>query len=300
MTEMKELTLDKVREQAVGKKLSEEELNLFSAGFEEERMIPTRHGETHIYYYVPKEKREKYPVLVNLHGGGFVKGHRDQDVVFCRNMAQNAGYVVVDVDYRTAPEYRYPYALQECYDVTKYVAEHPQEFLADPSAIVLIGHSAGANFVCGVQFMAQESGAFQPVQLILDYPPLSFVNRPEDSRYAYAPYIRISVAQSRKYREWYIDKSQIRDITASPLLATQEELESFPPVLMILAEEDSLSQEGVEFAAKLIDAGVTVYAKRVKGSSHGFTVRRTAGFETAEQMILETLEKRYQEMQVAD
>ena len=292
MTEKKELTLNEVREQAVGKYLSQEEMNRFCVGFEEERMIPTRHGETHIYFYIPDEKRDKYPVLINLHGGGFVKGHRDQDVVFCRNMAQNAGYVVVDVDYHTAPEYRYPYALEECYDVIQYVAEHPQEFLADPDAIALIGHSAGANFVCGVQFMAQESGAFHPMQLILDYPPLSFVNRPEDCRYAYAPYIRISVEQSRKYREWYIDKSQIREITASPLLATQEELELFPPVLMVLAEEDSLSQEGVEFAAKLIDAGVTVYAKRVKGSSHGFTVRRTAGFETAEEMILEVLEKR--------
>lgn len=292
MTEKKELTLNKVREQAVGKYLSQEEMNRFCVGFEEERMIPTRHGETHIYFYIPNEKRDKYPVLINLHGGGFVKGHRDQDVVFCRNMAQNAGYVVVDIDYHTAPEYRYPYALEECYDVIQYVAEHPQEFLADPDAIALIGHSAGANFVCGVQFMAQESGAFHPMQLILDYPPLSFVNRPEDCRYAYAPYIRISVEQSRKYREWYIDKSQIREITASPLLATQEELELFPPVLIVLAEEDSLSQEGVEFAAKLIDAGVTVYAKRVKGSSHGFTVRRTAGFETAEEMILEVLEKR--------
>lgn len=292
MMEKKELTLNEVREQAVGKYLSQEEMNRFCVGFEEERMIPTRHGETHIYFYIPNEKRDKYPVLINLHGGGFVKGHRDQDVVFCRNMAQNAGYVVVDVDYHTAPEYRYPYALEECYDVIQYVAEHPQEFLADPDAIALIGHSAGANFVCGVQFMAQESGAFHPMQLILDYPPLSFVNRPEDCRYAYAPYIRISVEQSRKYREWYIDKSQIREITASPLLATQEELELFPPVLMVLAEEDSLSQEGVEFAAKLIDAGVTVYAKRVKGSSHGFTVRRTAGVETAEEMILEVLEKR--------
>lgn len=292
MMEKKELTLNEVREQAVGKYLSQEEMNRFCVGFEEERMIPTRHGETHIYFYIPDEKRDKYPVLINLHGGGFVKGHRDQDVVFCRNMAQNAGYVVMDIDYHTAPEYRYPYALEECYDVIQYVAEHPQEFLADPDAIALIGHSAGANFVCGVQFMAQESGAFHPMQLILDYPPLSFVNRPEDCRYAYAPYIRISVEQSRKYREWYIDKSQIREITASPLLATQEELELFPPVLMVLAEEDSLSQEGVEFAAKLIDAGVTVYAKRVKGSSHGFTVRRTAGFETAEEMILEVLEKR--------
>lgn len=290
-TEEKKVTLEAVRNGAVGKHLSEEELFLFHAGYEEERMIPTRHGETRVYIYVPEEKKSAYPVMVNLHGGGFVKGHRDQDVVFGRNMAQNAGYVVVDVDYHTAPEYRYPYALEECYDVTKYVTEHPEEFWTDLSALVLIGHSAGGNLVCGVEFLAQKSGDFQPSSLILDYPPTSFINRPEDCRYAEAPYIRISPEQSRKYREWYIDTEHIRDITASPVLATQEELENFPPVLMILAEQDSLSAEGVEFASKLIDAGVTVTAKRVKGSSHGFTVRRTKGFEVAEQLIFEMLKK---------
>lgn len=289
--EKKAVTLEGVRSGAVGKNLSEEELNLFHAGHEEERMIPTRHGETHVYIYVPEEKKEAYPVMVNLHGGGFVKGHRDQDVVFGRNMAQNAGFVVVDVDYHTAPEYRYPYALEECYDVTKYVAEHPEEFWTDLSALVLIGHSAGANLVCGVEFMALESRAFQPSCLILDYPPTTFTMRQEDKRYVDAPYNRISAEQGRKYQEWYIDREHIRDITASPLLATQEELEEFPPVLLILAEQDTLSAEGVEFASHLIDAGVTVIAKRVKGSSHGFTVRRTEGFEVAEQLIFEMLEK---------
>lgn len=168
---------------------------------------------------------------------------------------------------------------------------NPEEFWIDLSALVLIGHSAGGNLVCGVEFMAQESGAFQPSCLVLDYPPTSFINRPEDCRYADAPYTRISPEQSRKYREWYIDKAHIRDITASPVLATQEELENFPPVLMILAEQDSLSAEGVELATKLIDAGVTVTAKRVKGSSHGFTVRRTEGFEVAEKLIFEMLER---------
>ena len=288
-TKTKEVTLEEVRHQAVGQTLSEEVLNQFHAGYEEERMISTRHGETRVYIYVPEGERNVYPVMVNLHGGGFVKGYRDQDIVYARNIAQNAGYVVVDVDYHTAPEYRYPYALEESYDVVKYVVEHPAEFWTDLSALVLAGHSAGGNLVCGIQFMAQESGAFQPSCLILEYPPTSFVNRPEDCRYANADYIRISPEQSRKYREWYIDKSHIRDITASPVLATQEELETFPPVLMILAEQDSLSAEGVELAARLLDAGVTVVAKRVKGSCHGFTVHRTNGVEVAEKLTFKML-----------
>ncbi|MCD8220797.1 MAG: alpha/beta hydrolase [Clostridiales bacterium] len=286
------LTLDQVRESAVGKNLSEDELNLFHAGWEEERMLPTRHGETHVYIYAPSKGKEKtYPLLINLHGGGFVKGHRDQDVVFCRNLVENAGYVVVDIDYHTAPEYKYPYALEECYDVVKYVVEHKEEFLGDPEVLVLAGHSAGGNLVCGLEFMALEHGDFTPTQLILDYPPVNFVRRPEDCRYAYAPYIRISPERSRRYSEWYIDKKYIREITASPLMASKDELESFPPVLLILAEQDSLTEDAVRFAANLIDAGVEVRAKCVKGSGHGFTVRRKPGFEVAEKLIFEVLEK---------
>ena len=285
------VTLESVRKNAVGQTLSEKELNQFSAGKEEERMIPTRHGETHIYVYYPVGKAEIFPVMINLHGGGFVKGHRDQDVVYCRNICQNIRYVVIDIDYHTAPEYRYPYALEESYDVTKYVAEHPEEFKADISRMVISGHSAGGNLACGIEFMALESGAFHPAQLILDYPPMNLAVSPKEKRYAYAPFIRNSVEQEELYLEWYIDKNRRKEITASPVYATPEEIENFPPVLMILAEQDVLAYDAAKFAFKLIDAGVTVYAKRVKGASHGFTVRRKEGYETAEQMIFEVLKK---------
>ncbi|MDO4268573.1 MAG: alpha/beta hydrolase [Eubacteriales bacterium] len=286
-----ELTLENVRAGAVGKNLSQEELNMFSADWEEERLIPTRRGETHIYLYGPRKEQGPYPVFINMHGGGFVKGHRDQDVVFCRNMVENSGYVVVDIDYHTAPEYRYPYALEECYDVVKYVAEHPEEFCADPRTLVLAGHSAGGNLVCGVEFLALKTGEFRPTQLILDYPPVDILTDAAECRYAYAPFIRISVEQSRKYMEWYIDYDRRHEITASPVMASKEELKGFPPVLMLLAEQDALTEAAVQFAAKLIDAGVTVQAKCVAGSGHGFTVRRTAGFEIAEKLIFETLAK---------
>ncbi len=290
--EKREITLDQVRGEAVGKHLSKEELERFHAGWEEERQIPTRHGETHVYLYGPGKKREgTYPLLINLHGGGFVKGHRDQDVVFCRNMVENSGYVVVDIDYHTAPEYRYPYALEESYDVVKYVADHPEEFQADAGKMVLAGHSAGGNLVCGIQFMALKSGDFSPAYLILDYPPLDFVRDPEEFRYARAPFIRILPDQMRMYQQWYIDQDRVKEITASPIQAAKYELEQFPPVLLLMAEEDSLTEDCIHFASKLMEAGVTVLAKCVKGCGHGFTVRRSPGYETAEEMIFEVLKK---------
>lgn len=284
------LTVEALRENAVGKELPEEELNRFHAGYEDERMIPTRDGETHVYYYAPA-KEGRFPVFINLHGGGFIKGHRDQDVVFCRNIVENSGYCVVDIDYHTAPEKMYPYALHESYDVVKYVIEHAEEFCADTSKLVLAGHSAGGNLATGITFLAQQEQSFQPSLLIVDYPPMDMSIDPEEQRYAYAPYMRISVERARKYNNWYVDKKYVREITVSPVYALKEELENFPPVVMILADQDSLAEAAVQFAAKLIDAGVTVYAKRVKGTSHGFTVRRKENFQVAEQMIFDALSK---------
>lgn len=283
-------TLESVRATAVGKELPIEELERFHAGFEEERMIPTRYGQTLTYFYAPA-KEGTYPLVIHLHGGGFVKGHRDQDTVFCRNLVQNAAVAVVDVDYHTAPEQKYPYALHECFDIANYIAQNPEEFLADPEKIVWSGHSAGGNLVFGMEFLAQQEGTAKPALLISDYPPLDFTQDPGEARYAYAPFNRVPVEKARKYNEWYIDKQYVREITASPVFAMKEELEPFPPVLLIMADEDTLTEGSIRFAAKLMDAGVTVTAKRVKGSAHGFTVQRKKGFEVGEKLIFEALEK---------
>lgn len=285
-----EYTLESVRATAVGKELPQEVLEMFHAGYEDERMIPTRNGETHVYFYAPS-KEGVFTLVINMHGGGFVKGHRDQDTVFCRNLVENGNVAVVDVDYHTAPEQKYPYALHECYDVAKYVVQHPAEFCADPEKLVLMGHSAGGNLVFGVQFLAQEEGIFQPALLISDYPPLDFTKDPADARYAYAPFIRVPVEKARKYNSWYIDRKYIREITASPILAMKDELQNFPPVVMIIADQDTLAEDAVALTAKLVDAGVSVTAKRVAGAGHGFTVGRKPGYEVAEKLIFEALDK---------
>lgn len=142
-----------------------------------------------------------------------------------------------------------------------------------------------------MQFLAQEEHSFQPALIVADYPPLDFTQDPGEARYAYAPFIRVPAEKARNYNNWYIDKSQIREITASPVMALREELESFPPVLLIMAEQDTLTEGSLRFAQKLMDAGVTVTAKCVKGAPHGFTVQRKHGFEVAEKLIFDALKK---------
>lgn len=285
--------LERIRTNAVGKELDEETLNLFHARKEEQLDLPTRNGTTHVYVYYP-EVRESYPVFINLHGGGFVKGHRDQDVVFCRNLAQNAGCMVFDIDYKTAPEKMYPYALHEAYDTAKYLWDHAENWKLDRSKFVMGGHSAGGNLTLGANILNFHEKGFQMAGLVLDYPPLDLEKDPAAKRFADDPTVRPPVADARKYNDWYIAPEYRKDSTASPVYATDEELASLPEMLVITAGHDVLGEETEQFVYQMVEAGVTVRAKRVMGADHGFVVGRKPGFEIAEKMIFTFLNDIYQ------
>lgn len=287
--------LEKLRSGAVGLTVEPELLNLFSAGREEEMQIPTRGGDTHVFVYYPKEERESYPLFVDLHGGGFVKGHREQDVVFCRNICQNAGCIVVDVDYRTAPEHMYPYALNETYDVVKYLWDHAAEWKLDRSGFVVGGHSAGGNLTLGTAILSGKMKEFSLSGIICDYPAVDLVTDPSEKRFADQPGIRPPADDMRKYNDWYIAPELRKESTASPAFATEEELASLPPVLMITAGNDLLGEEAEQLVYRMLEAGTTVTAKRVMGASHGFIVRRSQGFEQAEKLIFTFLKNCFSE-----
>lgn len=285
--------LERIRANAVGMNLDDETLNLFSARKEEQIDLPTREGTTHLYVYYPEEQ-ESYPVFINLHGGGFVKGHRDQDVVFCRNLAQNVGCMVFDIDYKTAPEKMYPYALHEAYDVVKYLWDHAAEWKLDRTKFVMGGHSAGGNLTLGTSILNYHEKAFELAGIIVDYPAVDLFKDPGEKRLADDPTIRPPVSDARMYNDWYIAPEYRKDSTASPAYATDEELSSLPPVLVITAGHDMLGEEMEQLAYRMIEAGVTVHAKRVLGADHGFVVRRKPGFEIGEKLIFTFLNDIYQ------
>lgn len=285
--------LERIRSSAVGQKVSQEQLELFHAEREEEADIPTRGGSTHVYIYYPKAQEQLYPVFINLHGGGFVKGHRQQDVVFCRNICQNAGCMVFDIDYHTAPEKKYPYALHESYDVVKYLWDHADEWRLDKRKFVMAGHSAGGNLTLGCAIMMGRFREFGLAGIICDYPPVDLVKDPGKKRFANEPGIRPPVEDMRKYSDWYIDQDRRKESTASPVCATAEELAALPSVLMITAGHDMLGEEAEQLVCRMVEAGVTVTARRVLDAVHGFTVRRTQGFEIAEKLIFAFLKQIY-------
>lgn len=280
--------LKRIRENAVGIELDEELARQFPVKRQYEVQMPTRHGSVRVYVFRPLgEEKEACPVIINFHGGGFVKGYRGRDTLFSRNLACHTGCVVMDVDYKTAPEQKYPYALEEGYDAVEYIFAHSQEFGIDGKRIILSGQSAGGNLVTGVALMASEKGAFPIRLVILSYPPLDLARDPGGKRLADQDPERVETA--RLYNDWYIDENRRQEIYASPVYAPKEKLKGLPPFLIITAEKDPLGDEAEQFARQLLEAGVSVTAKRVAGAKHGFLVRRSQGFEVAEKLIFETV-----------
>lgn len=289
MAQADDSALAKMRAEAVGQELDEELAARYLVKEQYDWTISRPEGDIHVYVYVPEKQIKGAPAFVNMHGGGFVKGYRGRDIVFSRNMAYNTRHLVIDVDYRTAPEKKYPYALHEGYDAIKAVLARAGELGIDPERVILSGQSAGANLITGIAFLAKEKQEFVIAKLLLAYPPMDLLTDPMDKPFSDTEDGKKRAEAGRLYNDWYIDPERRGEICASPILASADDLKGLPPFVIMTAEKDSLGREAEEFALKLIRAGVTVTARRFPGAGHGFLVRRNAGFEQAEQMIFDAV-----------
>ncbi len=273
----------------VGKSLPEEKLNEFHAGEERDLEIETRVGNTLVHFYRPEGTEGKtLPLLINFHGGGFVKGRRDQDIVFCRKFCQTGNIAVLDVDYVPSPRMRYPGQVYAAYDVLQYCAEHADVLGIDPGKIAAAGHSAGGTLTAAITVMAIDQGGHVPALQILDYPGLNLSVSAKDKRNSDSN-PRVPLWKMEFYDRMYSDEDQRTEILCSPALAPDEILKQSPPTVLIFCGNDTFCDEDQEFAEHLLKLGVPVYAKRFLHSSHGFTVQCRDEYKTAEKMILDAM-----------
>lgn len=215
-------------------------------------------------------------VLVYFHGGGWVVGSRLTHDAYCQDLAQHTGLQVVSVEYRLAPEHRFPTAAEDCYAATRWVAEHREEILGeidgDSDLLVVAGDSAGGNLAAVTTLLARERGGPQIDGQILIY-PITDCRFDRSSYQANAQGYHLSRDMMRWFWEQYAPDARDRQHwIASPLRA--EDHRQLPPALVMTAEFDPLCDEGEEYAARLTEAGVPTSLKRYDGMIHGF-VRRT-------------------------
>jgi acetyl esterase len=211
---------------------------------------------------------EVLPALVYFHGGGWVIGDLDTHDVVCRQFANGAGCAVLSVDYRLAPEYRFPGAVEDCVAATQWIAAQAKTLAIDPARIAVGGDSAGGNLATVVALAARESGGPALCHQLLIYPATdqrmgfpSIVNNGEG-------YLLTKKAMEY-FRGHYLPKeSDWLDWRASPFLANS--LAGLPPAYVLTAGFDPLVDEGRAYAERLAKEGVATEYQEYPDMVHGF------------------------------
>lgn len=230
--------------------------------------IPVDGGEEiGLRIYTP-EGNGPFPVLVYYHGGGWVLGDLEVVDPILRSMTNETGALVVSVDYRLAPEYKFPIPAEDCYAATKWVAENISKYNGNPNQIAVGGDSAGGNLAAIVPLMAKDRGGPNIQLQVLLYP---VTNNSFDTK-SYLEngkgnYLETSAMHWFSSQYFKTEEDKLNPY-ASPLLA--KDLSGLPPALIITAEFDVLRDEGEAYADRLEQAGVPVELTRFDGQIHGF------------------------------
>lgn len=228
------------------------------------------------------------PVILYIHGGGFVTESVESYNRVCWNLAKHTGHVVVSIDYPLAPEHRFPRQIEDCYTVARAVLTDRSILNVEPEQITLMGDSAGGNITAAVSLMARDRGEFTVARQILIYPCLNN-NYEENNGFPSVMENGQDYLLTRQNMVDYLEYYQSSEEDKSnpyfaPLL--EENLKDLPDTLIITGKFDPLRDEGETFARKLKEAGNKVEHHRIEEGIHGFfllepfytPVRETYGY----------------------
>lgn len=226
--------------------------------------------EIKLFIMRPQGAQGQLPAFMFFHGGGWVIGDFPTHQRFIRDLVVNSGAAAVHVEYSLSPEARYPVAVNECYAATKWIAEHGAEIGVDGSRLAVAGNSAGGNLAAAVALMAKEKKG-PSIRFQLLFWPVTNANLETTSYQQFATDRFLTRNMMRWFWDQYIsDPKQQKEIYASPLQATQEQLKGLPPALVQTAENDVLRDESEAYARKMNEAGVPVTLVRYQGMIHDY------------------------------
>lgn len=246
-------------------------VNVDLSGIEESEKTITADGYSITLNIVrPEGAQGILPVFMFIHGGGWVLGDYPTHKRMVRELVVLSGFAAVFVNYTRTPDAQYPQAINEIYAATKWVAEHGEKIGVDGKNLAIVGNSVGGNMSTVTTLMAKEKGGPHIKLQILMWPIVD-ADFETNSYHQFGDKRFLTTPTMKWMYDMYIpDPEKRKDIHASPLQATVEQLKGLPPALIQLAESDILHDEGEAYGRKLDEAGVPVTTVRYNGMIHDF------------------------------
>jgi acetyl esterase len=232
--------------------------------------IPSPAGDVRVRIIRPQGATGMLPVIVYMHGGGWILGNAGTHDRLVRELAVGARAALAFVEYPNAPEARYPTQIEQGYATAQWIARNGASKGLDASRMAVAGESVGGNMTAALALMANQRGDVTFVQQSMYYPVTdAAMNTESYDKFASGYYL------ARKEMEWFwdaytTDPAQRAEITASPNRASTEQVAGLPPAFLCVDEADVLRDEGEAYAAKLRAAGVPVTTVRYNGTIHDF------------------------------
>lgn len=234
----------------------------------EDRAVPGPAGGVPVRVYTPRRPAGPAPVLVWFHGGGHVVGSLESYDTLCRQLAAQSGCLLVSVDYRLAPEHKFPAAVEDSFAALTWVAENAAAIGADPDRIAVGGDSAGGNLAAVCTILARDAGAPPLRYQLLVYPATAPYPDSPSQRELAEGYL-LTRRNILWFHDHYLRGEQDReDFRWAPLLV--DDLGGLPPALVIVAGYDPLRDEGIAYAERLREAGNVVELINYEGMIHAF------------------------------
>jgi acetyl esterase len=232
--------------------------------------VPAEVGDVRVRIVRPPDAVGTLPVILYMHGGGWVLGNADTHDRLVRELADGTEAAVVFVEYDRSPEAHYPVAIEQGYATAQWIVREGAANQLDPERIAIAGDSVGGNMTAALALMANERGDVRFVQQSMYYPVTDAAMDTGSYEQFAEGYFLTAKAMAWFWDAYLPDVERRSEPFASPLRASDEQLEGLPPALLIVDEADVLRDEGEAYAARLRAAGVPVTTVRYDGITHDF------------------------------
>jgi acetyl esterase/lipase len=232
--------------------------------------VPADVGDVRVRIVRPPDAEGTLPVILYMHGGGWVLGNADTHDRLVRELAVGTGAAVAFVEYDRSPEAHYPVAIEQAYATAQWIVREGAANKLDPERIAVAGDSVGGNMTAALALMAGDRGDVRFVHQSLYYPVTDAAMDTGSYAQFAEGYFLTAKAMAWFWDAYAPDLGQRAEPYASPLRASDEQLAGLPPALLIVDEADVLRDEGEAYAARLRKAGLAVTTVRYDGITHDF------------------------------